>query len=88
MTDNTQYDIQEILENYFSTTQQTSFLANIQAILPFRLAVSQNKNNKKLINSSTVSAKLSKTVEFSSGRKRKGAYYTHQLMWLTIQFIM
>ena len=46
MTDNTQYDIQEILENYFSTTQQTSFLANVQAILPFRLAISQNKNNK------------------------------------------
>ena len=76
MTDNTQYDIQEILENYFSTNQQTSFLTNVQAILPFRLAVNQNKNNKKPINNSTVSEKLSKTVEFSSGRKRKGAYYT------------
>lgn len=76
MTDNTQYDIQKILENYFNTNQQTSFLANIQAILPFRLAINQNKNNKKPINSSIVSEKLSKTVEFSSGRKRKGAYYT------------
>lgn len=76
MTDNTQYEIKEILEKYFSTNQQTSFLTNVQAILPFKLAVSQNNNNKGLINSSTVSEKLSKTVEFSSGRKRKGAYYT------------
>lgn len=76
MTDKTQHEIKSILEKHFSTNQQTSFLTNVQAILPFRLAVSQNKNNKKPINSSTVSAKLSKTVEFSSGRKRKGAYYT------------
>lgn len=76
MTDKTQHEIEKILENYFSTNQQTSFLTNVQAILPFRLAVNQNKNNKKPINSSTVSEKLSKTVEFSSGRKRKGAYYT------------
>lgn len=33
MTDKTQHEIEKILENYFSTNQQTSFLANIQAKL-------------------------------------------------------
>lgn len=78
---NTKKEIQNILTDYFLWSKSNNLatsqiLMSIQSFMNLSFIPDTKFIKDQTVNDENISTLLSKTVEFSSGRKQKGAYYT------------